>query len=215
MEMSALKRPKWDREDYLPRTILDACARQPRVLRDPDEASNVILERPPPLDGYPKPLSGRELKVGTFPRPEYLVDGLILKQHVNLLYGDGGVGKTVLALNAAVAIAANKSFIGRKTQQAKVLLVLAEDGNGETKYRLEAICTHYGVNLEDLPIRVWCLPGFDVSLAEIDDVGIVRPGQFLANFERSLLTHLIAFWYWIHSPILHHWMKNCGCQLMH
>lgn len=129
--------------------------------------------------GYPGPLSASELANGEFPRAQYLIEGMILKEHVNVLYGDGGVGKTTLALNAAVLTATGRPFHNRNTMQARALLVLAEDDYGETKHRLEAICAHYGFNLADLPIDIWCLPGHDVTLASIDDNGSIVSRPFL------------------------------------
>jgi hypothetical protein len=135
---------------------------------------------------YPKPLSARELASGSFPRPEFLIEGVLLEQHVNLIYGNGGVGKTTLALNAAIAIAAGLPLFGRKTKQAPVLLALNEDGNGETKYRLQGICAHFGVSLEDLPLTTWCLPGYDGTLASVSDDGKITSGPFQAVLDVEL-----------------------------
>lgn len=54
MELSALKRDKWDREDYLPRTILNACARcqdvhQRKPVPDRPEVGQVDTAPPPSL----------------------------------------------------------------------------------------------------------------------------------------------------------------------
>jgi RecA-family ATPase len=55
---------------------------------------------------------------------------------------------------------------------------LAEDDNGETKARLEAICSALNVSLSKLPIHFWCLPGHDVTLAAVADNGSWTPGPF-------------------------------------
>jgi RecA-family ATPase len=67
-----------------------------------------------------------------------------------------------------------------------VLVVLAEDDYGETKARLEAICEHLGVKLEDLPIRIWCLPGHDITLATVSDRGEVQRAPFIEALEDEL-----------------------------
>ncbi|MGK2871588.1 MAG: bifunctional DNA primase/polymerase [Alphaproteobacteria bacterium] len=139
----------------------------------------------PPAD-YPLPMSASELVAGNFPRATYALQDFILERQVNLLYGDGGTGKTLLALHMAVAIAAGLSLFGHKTIQSPALLVLAEDGFGEAKARLTAICDTLGVNLATLPLTVWCLPGSDVNLACIRDDGTWTPGPFMTPLQNML-----------------------------
>lgn len=145
-----------------------------------------LPEDPAPARSYPLPMSAAELAAGTFPRAEHLIERFLLKDHVNLLYGDGGTGKTLLSLTWAVHIAAGQPWSGLVVQQAPALILLAEDDNGETKARLEAICAALGVNLADLPVHVWCLPGHDVNLARIQDDGQWEPGPFLEPLKDEL-----------------------------
>jgi hypothetical protein len=135
---------------------------------------------------YPAPKSAAELSAGTFPRAEYALDNLLLYQHVNLIYGDGGSGKTLLTETWAVAIAAGLPWCGYATKQMPVLLVLAEDDDGETKARLEAICAVSELDLASLPITVWCLPGYDANIARIADDGSWEPGPFLDPLKAEL-----------------------------
>gem|GEM_PF-3601317 len=140
----------------------------------------------PPEAAYPQPMSAAELVAGNFPRATYAWQDFILERHVNLLYGDGGTGKTLLALHIAVAIAAGLPLFERKTVQSPVLIVLAEDDNGEAKVRLETICSTIGVNLANLPLTVWCLPGYDVNLACIRDDGTWTRGSFMTPLQDML-----------------------------
>jgi hypothetical protein len=127
---------------------------------------------------YPKPLSGRELSTGHFPRAKFMINDFLLSGRLNLLYGDGAAGKTALALHMAVAVAAGLPFFGRQVQQAPALVVLAEDDEGETKGRLTDICASFGVALGDIPLLTWALPGHDLILANIAEDGSWRPGPF-------------------------------------
>lgn len=144
------------------------------------------LSAPDENEKSDRPLHAHELAFGTYPPVEYLWDGLILKNHVNLLYGDGGTGKTLLSETLAVAVASGSPLFGHAVEEMPVLLVLCEDDYGETKSRLEKICAKLGVALESLPIHFWCRPGKDSALANIDDNGKVSALPFLEDLRREL-----------------------------
>ena len=126
-----------------------------------------------------KPLNASEIAAADFPRAAQLWDDFILKDHANVLDGDGGIGKTQLLIQIAVAVAAGKPLLGHDTIKMPVLLVLCEDAYGETKARLEAVCQSLDVRLEDLPLKVWCRPGQDSTLAIVEDGGAWKPGPFM------------------------------------
>jgi len=133
-----------------------------------------------------RPLTAGELVAGDFPPAAFLWDGLILRDHVNLLYGDGGTGKTTLALQVAAAVASGKALFNRATEKVPVLVVLAEDDNGETKGRLLRGCADLGVDLASLDLRVWCRPGQDSTLAVLRDDGTWTAGAFLDSLKAAV-----------------------------
>lgn len=121
---------------------------------------------------YKAPLSLDELLAGDYPPPDWLWGGFFLTGEVNLLYGDGGTGKSLLSLHLAAHVAAGQPLFNRPTQKLPVLCVYSEDGHGEVKARLAAILRNRGLPQKGLPIRLWCQPS-DVLLADIDDRGRV------------------------------------------
>lgn len=51
----------------------------------------------------------------------WLVDDLIPEGYLSLLVGDGGTGKSLLALHLCLCIAAGREFLGKEVQQGQVL----------------------------------------------------------------------------------------------
>jgi hypothetical protein len=84
-----------------------------------------------------------------------------------------------------VAIAAGVPLFGTAVKQSPVLMILAEDGYGETKARLQGICLSLGQTLGDLPLTLWCEPN-DPLLALIDDVGNYTEGPFMPALRQEL-----------------------------
>jgi hypothetical protein len=151
-------------------------------------------EGPPP--GYQPPLSWAQLKVSPYLPPEYVVPDLVLRDHPSLLYGDGGVGKTVLLEHIGVTLAAatvipDLTLFGLKIIPMPALLVLAEDGFGESKKRIQTICNSLGVNDTDIPLHVRCIQDYkslDASLAHVSDDGVWTKGPFMDWFRWDLKT---------------------------
>jgi hypothetical protein len=68
-----------------------------------------------------------ELAGKPVPAREWLVPDLIPHRTVTLLSGDGGTGKSLLALQLAVAAATGGRWVGRETTEGSVLYLSAED----------------------------------------------------------------------------------------
>ena len=115
---------------------------------------------------------------GDFPRVNFVWGNHIVEGYPNLLGGDGGVGKTTLAIQCAAAVAAGKALFGLPVKQMPALLVLAEDDYGETKHRLHKACHALEIDFDDLAVHVWCRAGKDSTIAIIDEQGRIEPGPF-------------------------------------
>lgn len=140
-------------------------ANQGQPRHDP-ETGEVIeqgvgqTDTPPPPILCAATLAGRKLT----PRP-WLVPDMIPGEQVTTLDGDGGLGKSTLALQLGVAVVANRRWLGQIVKCGSVIYVAAEDDINELHRRLSNICVHYTVGLEDLSdLHLWPLAEHDPAL---------------------------------------------------
>ncbi len=78
-----------------------------------------------------------ELMALEIPDPEFIVDRLLSEGQNAILAGRPGIGKTLLAIQLAIHIAAGKDILGRKVKRPyKVLFVDCENGIAVIKSRL-------------------------------------------------------------------------------
>lgn len=84
------------------------------------------------------------------PRREWEVEGLIPKGEVTLLYGDGGVGKSLLAHQYATCAATGRDWLGQKTRAARVMCFFCEDSEEELQRRQHDINAALGVTFSEL-----------------------------------------------------------------
>lgn len=90
----------------------------------------------------------------TPPAREWEVEGWIPKGEVTLLYGDGGVGKTLVAHQYATAAAAGRPWLGQPTRTARVMCFFCEDSEDELMRRQIDINAALGVSFDDLGGRL-------------------------------------------------------------
>lgn len=105
------------------------------------------------LDGRPIP-----------PRVEH-VRGLVPAHNVTLLAGDGGTGKSLLALQLAAATAAGTSWLGLPTMDGTALFITAEDDIDEVHRRLDDVRARAGLGFADYTrLHILSLAGEDAIL---------------------------------------------------
>ena len=68
--------------------------------------------------------------ISEFPEPDWLIEGLVVRNGLTLLYGDSGTGKTTFCLYLADAMKKGKNLFGLKCKQGSVLFV-ENDESGE------------------------------------------------------------------------------------
>lgn len=113
------------------------------------------------------------------------VEELIPAGNVTLLNGDGGTGKSLIALQLAVATVLGRPWIGRPTQPGACLFLTAEDDLLEVHRRLADIVAEYDVSLADLEgLMIASLAGVDALLAIPDGrSNIIRPTGLFGALE--------------------------------
>lgn len=96
----------------------------------------------------------------------FLCDSLIPMGTVTGLGGDGGVGKSLVAMQLAVATVTGLAWLGRPVRRGPVIFLSAEDDINEIHRRLAAIVASYQIELADLrDLHIAPLAGEDAVLA--------------------------------------------------
>jgi hypothetical protein len=90
------------------------------------------------------------------PEHRWLIEGLWADEAVGIVGGEPKCGKSFLALDMVVAVAAGVPCLRRfpPARRGPVLLYAAEDALHLVRTRLEGICRAAGISLADLPIHV-------------------------------------------------------------
>jgi replicative DNA helicase len=99
----------------------------------------------------------------TKPR-EWLIEDWLPLGAITSYYGPGGVGKSLTALQAAIAISMGLPFFGIRTVRAPVLGIFCEDDADELHRRLVSCCKSMSVDIGSLDNLHWsarCGEGFD------------------------------------------------------
>ena len=123
---------------------------------------NYISPKLPLTD--PLGLQGKDI-----PEREWIVTDWIPHGQVTMLSGDGGIGKSLLAMQLLTATAIGHPWLGLPTVSCKAIGFYCEDDEEEIWRRQTAINRHYGVEFADLENLKWrSLVGSDAGLIEFE-----------------------------------------------
>ena len=100
------------------------------------------------------------------PQRQWIVQDVIPDETLTLLTGEGGIGKTTLALQLAVAMRTDGDWLGMKVAQGPVLFVTSEDDRKDVNLNLRAILKAERKSLAHCPdLHILPLADRDACLA--------------------------------------------------
>lgn len=138
---------------------------------------------PPPL----KPLYLPALHLQPVPERRWIVPNWLPVRQVTLNYADGGIGKTLLALQLMAATALAQPWCGLQVEPCASVGLFSEDDETELHIRLDAIRRSYGVDFIDMaeahPIDA---TGQDNILAHFDGNRMMPTERFKLLREMAL-----------------------------
>jgi archaellum biogenesis ATPase FlaH len=85
----------------------------------------------------------------------YLISSLIPDESVTLVTGSPKAGKSLILLDAAIAIASGGSFLNLQTQQGRVLIIDQENGIRRAARRVQGLSVGRKLAAQDLPLFVY------------------------------------------------------------
>ena len=155
----------------------------------PSAGADDLPEPQPTLD-FPR-VSISDIYSAPSPEPAFIWAGRIPRGHVSLLGAHGGVGKSMLALQLAVAVCLGADFLGASTEPGRVLFFSGEDGGPVLRHRLGFIAHHFGASPERLAKSLTILDATDepALYREVSAFGI-KTGEGTPGFNR--LAEIIA-----------------------
>ena len=110
------------------------------------------------------------------PDRQFIVDQWLGRGHVTINYGDGGVGKTLLAQQLMTSTTVSKPWCGLAVTPCRSIGLFCEDDEDELHRRQDAINRAYDIQFSDLSQMTWASGvGQDNTLVTFDDDGCAIP----------------------------------------
>lgn len=137
----------------------------------------------PPTEGW-RPPSFINVAAWQHTQPtvrEWAIPDRAPLKNVTLFSGEGGVGKSLIALQCSTAVAAHCDWLGKVPEQGPALVVCCEDDEAELHRRMARVAQHYNMNFADLAkhVHIISLAGKDAMMAVPSKSGLMQPTQLL------------------------------------
>jgi RecA-family ATPase len=160
-----------------------------------DTLAGVRRDAPPeaPQEQGIEIIRGDALLSTAAPPRRWLVDKFIPDAEVTMLGGDGGTGKTTLALQLATGCVGCASWLGLKVKPCNVLYISAEDPRNDIHFRLEKITLAMPTARADLArLALVDLAGKDATIATFDKNSLIKPTPLLDAIEKVAREHEVG-----------------------
>ena len=130
------------------------------------------------------------------PTRRWIVEDWLPVGHVTINYGDGGVGKTLLAQQLLTACATGTPWCGLAVQRCRVLGLFCEDDKDELHRRQDRINASQGLNFGDLGDLKWASGvGQENALIRFDRTGrhhVTQRFEDLKQIAKSIEARLVV-----------------------
>jgi AAA domain len=137
----------------------------PRATAEQDAALQNYLPSTATFDFKPVPLSA----FAEGPEPEWIIDGLIPRAQMMVIFGAPGTGKSFFALDLAASIARGIPWRDHETKQGRALYICGESPGG-FRQRWKAYANAHSITLADLDSHLFMLTNMP-NLLEVTQVG--------------------------------------------
>lgn len=154
-----------------------------------DAANRVDVSRSVVIDDSEiAPLDLQHIATVEAPGRQWIWDDWIPRGSVTSLYGAGGVGKSLISLQLAVAVSSGRLLFGRQTTPGKVLCLYCEDDAAELHLRMRRMTEQMQVDLLECEgLQVDARAGKSNVLIEADDAAAqIKFGRLFGRLDEML-----------------------------
>lgn len=155
-------------------------------------AAVAALIPPKPKELKATPYVWRE--PASIPRREFLYGTHLIRRFASAKFAAGGVGKSILALTEAIAMATGRPLLGiAPPKRLRVWYWNGEDPLEETERRIAAICLHFSIKAEELEGWLFVDSGRDqeIVIAQQTKTGAVIAEPVVKGLVDTLLDNEI------------------------
>ena len=123
------------------------------------------------------------------PERPWIVPGWLPARQVTLLTGDGGTGKSQIAMQLQASASAAAPWLGLPVTPCRSIGLYAEDDQDELHRRLHDIMDLTGIRPAALSAMHWrSVIGDQAEMVEVDEAGTIQPTAYFREIERTVLS---------------------------